>query len=270
AFVRLSGDDNPVHPDGTFAEAAGFGPPVVHGCLTLAFVSKLIGTALPGPGALWHSLQVDWLKPMFPGDTLILTGEVEQRSASMESILIRIEGKNQIGTVVMRARASIGLSGGAGAQTATSAAAEPVRAERATDDRVATLPQATARPVVVTGESLGIDRAIALELGRAGYPVVVGYLNGEREAKQSVGEIAEGGGKAVAVRFDFSSQDQLLGALRASEATLGPVLAVVHAASLPLDSTNAGELDDRTLDLYWRGCVHGAPPPLPPASSAGP
>jgi len=116
AFVRLSGDDNPLHLDPKVAQAAGFRAPVVHGCLTLAFVSKLIGTALPGPGALWRSLQVDWVKPVFAGDRLILTGEVEQRSESAQSILIRIDGRNQIGTVVLRARATVGLPSLAGAE----------------------------------------------------------------------------------------------------------------------------------------------------------
>src|SRR6516165_235187 len=109
AFVRLSGDDNPLHLDPKVAQAAGFRAPVVHGCLTLASVSKLIGTALPGPGALLRSLQVNWLKPMFAEDKLIVTGEVEQRSPSTDSILVRIDGRNQIGTVVLRARATVGV-----------------------------------------------------------------------------------------------------------------------------------------------------------------
>ena len=47
---------------------------------------------------------------------------------------------------------------------------------------------------LVTGGSRGIGRAIALELGRAGASVVVGYRSGQEEAEQVASEI---GGRAV-------------------------------------------------------------------------
>ena len=50
------------------------------------------------------------------------------------------------------------------------------------------------RTALVTGGSRGIGRAIALELGRAGATVVVGYRSGRQEAEEAAGEI---GGRAV-------------------------------------------------------------------------
>jgi len=50
------------------------------------------------------------------------------------------------------------------------------------------------RTALVTGGSRGIGRAIALELGRAGASVVVGYRSGKDEAESVAGEI---GGRAV-------------------------------------------------------------------------
>lgn len=52
-FVRLTGDTNPVHLDQAFAWRAGLGDRVVHGMLTAGFISTVIGTRLPGPGARW-------------------------------------------------------------------------------------------------------------------------------------------------------------------------------------------------------------------------
>ena len=259
AFIRLSGDDNPLHVDSRFAQAAGFRAPVVHGCLTLALVSKLIGTELPGAGALSRSLQVDWLRPVFAGDKLMVTGEVEQRSPSTDSVLIRIEGRNQIGTVVLRARATVGVLHLTRAEPVATPGAGEGSAEKSTENPVAYLAHGAAgRPVIVTGESLGTGRAIAIELGRSGYPVAVGYLSAEREANESVREIVEGGGRAVAIPLDASSRDQIIDALRASETALGPVLGVVHAATPPLDSTPVADLEDPTLDLYWRVYAKGA------------
>src|SRR5215470_7543438 len=50
------------------------------------------------------------------------------------------------------------------------------------------------KTALVTGGSRGIGRAIALELGRAGASVVVGYRSGKEEAENVAGEI---GGRAV-------------------------------------------------------------------------
>ena len=55
---------------------------------------------------------------------------------------------------------------------------------------------------LVTGGSRGIGRAIALELGRAGAEVVVGYRTGREEAEAVASEI---GGRAV--EADVSSPE---------------------------------------------------------------
>ncbi len=258
AFVTLSGDDNPIHVDPSFAQAAGLRGPVVHGCLTLAVVSRLIGTTLPGPGALMRSLQVDWLKPVFAGDRLIVSGEVEQHSASTESVLLRIEGRNQVGTVVMRVRAAVGLLSRTGADPTAGGGSGEASAAKPAEKSPNQAASATDRAVMVTGESMGIGRAIALELGRCGYPVAVGYLEAEREANESVREIVGAGGKAAAICLDLSSRDQIIDALAKSAAGLGPVLAVVHAATPPADSVPVAELQEATLDWYWRVCAKGA------------
>ncbi len=50
------------------------------------------------------------------------------------------------------------------------------------------------KTALVTGASKGIGRAIALELGRAGASVVVGYRSGQDEAEAVATEI---GGRAL-------------------------------------------------------------------------
>ena len=54
-FVEMTGDDNPLHIDRNFAETTAFKDIVVHGMLGASFISTIIGTKLPGPGALWIS-----------------------------------------------------------------------------------------------------------------------------------------------------------------------------------------------------------------------
>ena len=53
SFVSLTGDNNPLHVDRDYAVQTPFHGRVVHGMLGASFVSTVIGTQSPGPGALW-------------------------------------------------------------------------------------------------------------------------------------------------------------------------------------------------------------------------
>jgi 3-oxoacyl-[acyl-carrier protein] reductase len=58
---------------------------------------------------------------------------------------------------------------------------------------------------IVTGGSLGIGQAIALELAREGANVAVNYRRHDKEAKEVVAAIEKLGGKGLAVKADVSS-----------------------------------------------------------------
>jgi 3-oxoacyl-[acyl-carrier protein] reductase len=58
---------------------------------------------------------------------------------------------------------------------------------------------------IVTGGSLGIGRAIAIELAREGCHVAVNYRRHDTEAKDAVAEIEKLGRKGLAVQADVSS-----------------------------------------------------------------
>ena len=60
---------------------------------------------------------------------------------------------------------------------------------------------------IITGSSRGIGRAIAVELGRCGYAVVVNYASNAQAADEVVGEIQRGGAEAIAVKGDVAAAD---------------------------------------------------------------
>ena len=67
---------------------------VVHGILTTGLVSAVLGTQLPGPGAIYMSQTVRWTAPVFPGDELTATVTVtelipEKGRAVMETVVSR-------------------------------------------------------------------------------------------------------------------------------------------------------------------------------------
>mgnify|MGYP001326705142 CR=1 FL=1 len=64
-YVSLTGDENPLHVSDEFSKQTEFGRKVVHGMLGVSFLSTLIGTKLPGPGALWLSQEINFISPVF-------------------------------------------------------------------------------------------------------------------------------------------------------------------------------------------------------------
>lgn len=68
AFAAVSGDDNPVHLDAAFAATTPFKERIAHGMLTASYISALIGTRLPGPGAIYVSQTLNFKRPVKIGD----------------------------------------------------------------------------------------------------------------------------------------------------------------------------------------------------------
>jgi glucose 1-dehydrogenase len=84
---------------------------------------------------------------------------------------------------------------------------------------------------VVTGASLGIGRATAIALGRAGAAVVVNYRTNRERAEEVVQEIIGGGSQAVAAEADVADQGAVDGLITRAVEEFGRVdIAVSNAA----------------------------------------
>jgi 3-hydroxybutyryl-CoA dehydratase len=69
-FAGASGDTNPVHLDEEFAAKTMFEGRIAHGLLVSSLISAVLGTRLPGPGAVYISQSLKFLAPVRPGDTV--------------------------------------------------------------------------------------------------------------------------------------------------------------------------------------------------------
>src|SRR5262249_30946555 len=69
-FAGVSGDTNPLHLSNDFAKDTMFEGRIAHGMLSASFISTLIGTRLPGPGAIYMSQNLKFLAPVRPGQTV--------------------------------------------------------------------------------------------------------------------------------------------------------------------------------------------------------
>ena len=70
AFAEVSHDHNPVHLDEAYAATTAFKGRIAHGMLTAAYISAVLGTDLPGPGAVYVSQSLRFKRPVRIGDTV--------------------------------------------------------------------------------------------------------------------------------------------------------------------------------------------------------
>jgi glucose 1-dehydrogenase len=87
------------------------------------------------------------------------------------------------------------------------------------------------RVAVITGASLGIGRATAIAMGRAGAAVVVNYRSHHEQAEAVVQAVRQCGAKAIAVQGDVADQAAVEGLIAKAVAEFGKVdIAVSNAA----------------------------------------
>jgi 3-oxoacyl-[acyl-carrier protein] reductase len=109
--------------------------------------------------------------------------------------------------------------------------------------------RATGKPVLVTGASKGIGKAIALRLGAAGFSVTVHYGRDRAGAEAVAAGILGSGGTSDVIGFDISRRDEVREALerRSGEAYWGVV-------------TNAGIARDNAFPAIdgesWDAVLH--------------
>jgi 3-oxoacyl-[acyl-carrier protein] reductase len=89
---------------------------------------------------------------------------------------------------------------------------------------------------LVTGASRGIGRAIAVELARAGYPVVLHYKSNEARALEVKAEIEAAGGRAETVGFDIADFDATQRGLAGLGLEARPIGVLVNNAGVTADA----------------------------------
>jgi 3-hydroxybutyryl-CoA dehydratase len=75
-FAQLSGDHNPIHLSDHFARKTRFGGRIAHGLYTASLISAILGTRLPGPGAVYISQTLNFKGPVKIGDVVEISVEV--------------------------------------------------------------------------------------------------------------------------------------------------------------------------------------------------
>jgi 3-hydroxybutyryl-CoA dehydratase len=106
AFAEVSGDHNPLHLDESFARRTPYRGRIAHGALIASYLSALLGNELPGPGAIFVSMDLAFQRPVRIGDTVVSRAEIT--SIDLKTRMVELSCSCRVGDVeVMAARASV-------------------------------------------------------------------------------------------------------------------------------------------------------------------
>jgi acyl dehydratase len=105
SFIDAVGDYNPLHSDPAFAAETMFKGPIAPGLLTAGMISAVIGTRLPGPGSIYLSQDLRFLKPVRTGDTITARVEVAEVVRERNRVRLRTHCMNQRGDEVLAGEA---------------------------------------------------------------------------------------------------------------------------------------------------------------------
>jgi len=107
SFVDAVGDYNPVHSDREYAATTMFKEPIAPGIWTAGLISAVIGTRLPGPGAIYLSQELKFLRPVLFDDVITARAEVIEVLRERNRIRLKTVCTNQRGEEVLTGEALV-------------------------------------------------------------------------------------------------------------------------------------------------------------------
>lgn len=105
SFVHAVGDYNPVHSDAAYAASTIFKGPIAPGIFTAGLVSAVIGTMLPGPGAIYLSQTLKFVKPVRAGDSITARVQIAEVITDRNRVRLHTQCVNQHGEEVLSGEA---------------------------------------------------------------------------------------------------------------------------------------------------------------------
>ncbi len=106
-FAIMSGDVNPAHVDEEFAKSDMFHKIIAHGMWGGALISTVLGTQLPGPGAIYLAQSLRFRRPVGLGDTILVTVKVSEKDEEKHRVTLDCQAVNQSGEVVISGTAEV-------------------------------------------------------------------------------------------------------------------------------------------------------------------
>ena len=162
-FVELTGDDNKLHINADYAGTTVFKKPVAHGMLGASFISTIIGTKLPGDGALWFAQSLEFILPVRVGDTITVVAEVLKKYERDNIIELKTDIYNQHKQVVTTGAAKVKII----------EPQIPIEPPTIAENK---------KIALVVGATGGIGQAICRQLADDGFDIAIHYHSNKQAA----------------------------------------------------------------------------------------
>ena len=238
-FVELTGDDNKLHVDNIYASKTSFKKPVAHGMLGASFISTIIGTKLPGDGALWYAQNLEFLQPVRIGDKLRITAEVIKKIDRTKTIELQTDIFNQHKQKVITGTAKVKL-----VETIL-----PKKKEKKTKSR---------KTVLIVGGTGGIGSAACVQLAKDGFDVAIHYYKNKNKADKLKKQIVKIGRKAVVVSGDIVSPEDILEIKEKSMRAIGDISVIVNCSTIPIPNIKFADLEWEDMLAHYDANIKGS------------
>jgi 3-oxoacyl-[acyl-carrier protein] reductase len=231
-FVELTGDDNKLHIDEKFAGTTAFKKPVVHGMLGASFISTVIGTKLPGDGALWFSQTLEFLLPVRVGDELTIVAEVIKKNDKEQIIELKTDIFNQNRQIVTKGIAKV-----------------KVIEQQVPEAAPTAVENAGPGTALVIGGTGGIGMATCLQLAKDGFDVVIHYHKNKDKAEAIRAQVEALGQKAILFQADILNAGEIQEMVNRSIRVFEKIDVLVNCAAAVIPNI-------KFEDLTWDDYVH--------------
>jgi 3-oxoacyl-[acyl-carrier protein] reductase len=191
-FVQLTGDDNRLHLDEEFSRKTEIRKPVAHGMISASFISTIIGTKIPGDGALWYSQSIEFLAPVRIGDTIHVVSEVTNKIERTNSIELYTEIYNQDKIKVLS-----GLS--------------KVKVIEQIDEVNSVTNEKIQQPKValIIGASGGIGYATSQKLAKSGFRMALHYHSNKEKINELISIFRNDNIDAIGFQADMNKPNEI-------------------------------------------------------------
>ena len=237
-FVDLTGDNNRIHVDSDYASQTTFKKPVVHGMLGASFISTIIGTKLPGDGALWFSQNLEFILPVRVGDKITVTAEVKKKFEREKIVELQTDIFNQ-----NRQKVTAG--------TAKVKVIEQLEPQSELESPV------QKKIALVIGSTGGIGRAVATRLAKDGFDIALNYFSNKKAAKELEKTILALGRKCHIYGADITDETQLSSMVSDIVRHFGTITVLVNCATIKVTNGKFSSLDWSDLQSHFDVNVKG-------------
>jgi len=240
-FVELTGDDNRLHTDTEYASKTSFKKPVAHGMLGASFISTIIGTKIPGDGALWFSQSLEFVLPVRIGDLLTVRAEVIKKDDRNHVIELKTDVINQHKQKVIQGFAKVKV---VEQETSLPASGEEQLIER--------------KVALVIGGSGGIGSAVCKALAKSGFDLGIHYFSNASAAGNVLSEVISSGNKAFIFKADITDKKEVQEMIDDVVQRMGIITVLVNCTTSKIPSIKLADLQWDDFELHLNNQIKGS------------